>query len=155
MTGEGDPPLGYPVTPDIHAMTTGTGLDSVTLNPDLKTTDTGVTADMNTAGTTPGHSIGLPTTAHHVIGTPAHTATVAILPIIDHLLTTIPPEMTADLDIAPDTTNTNQPKDHQQQHRHHLRNMKIRNKNINKSPLMILPQNITAQTKVKLTLRMI
>ena len=43
--------------------------------------------------------------------------------------------MTADLDIAPDTANTNQPEDQQQQHRHHLGNMKIRNKNINKSPL--------------------
>ena len=151
MTGEGDHPLGNPVTPDIHAMTTGTGLDSAALDPDLITMDTGVTADMNTAGTAPGHSIGLPATAHHIIGAPAHTTTTKTLPTIDHLLTAIPPEMTADLNIAPDTANTNQPKDHQQQHRHHLRNMMIRNKNINKSPLMILPQNITAKTKVKPT----
>ena len=97
MTGEGDPPLGNLVTPDVHAMTTGTGLDSVALDPDLITMDTGVTADMNTAGTAPGHSIGLPATAHHVIGAPAHTTTAETLPTIDHLLATIPPEMTADL----------------------------------------------------------
>ena len=155
MTGEGDPPLGNSVTPDVHAMTTGTGLDSVALDPDLVTTDTGVTANMNTAGTTPGHSIGLPIAAHHVIGAPAYTASAETLPIIDHLLAAIYPEMIADLDIAPDTTNTNQPEDHQQQHRHHLENMKIRNKNIDKSPLTIHPWNITAQTTVKLTLRMI
>ena len=155
MTEEGDPPLGVQITPDIHAMTTGTGLDSVALNPNLVTMDTGVTADMNTTGTAPGHSIGLPTTAHHIIGAPAHTATTETLPTIDHLLAAIPPKMTADLAIAPDTPNTNQPKDHHHQHRHHLRNMRIRNKNINKSPLMIHPRNITAQMTVKPTLRMI
>ena len=155
MTEEGDPPLGNPVTPDVHAMTTGSGLGSVTLDPNLITTDTGVLADMNTAGTAPGHSIGPPIAAHHAIGAPACTATTETFPTTDHLLTAISPKMIADLDIAPDTANTNQPKDHQQQHRHHLRNMKIGNKNINKSPLTIHPQNITAQMKVKLTLRMI
>ena len=136
-------------------MTTGTGLDSVALDPDLKTMGAGVTADMNTAGTTPGHSIGLPIAAHHIIGAPAHTATAETLPTIDHLLAAISPEMIADLNIAPDTANTNQPKDHQQQHKHHRENMKISNKNINKSPLTIHPRNITAQTTVKPTLRMI
>ena len=123
MTGEGDPPLGNPVTPDIHAMTTGTGLDSVTLDPDLITMDTGVTANMNTAGITLGHSIGPPTTAHCITGAPAQTTTADTLPTIDHLLAAIPPKMIADLAIAPDTTNTNQPEDHHQQHRHHLGNM--------------------------------
>ena len=155
MTGEGDPPLGNPVTPDIHTTTTGIDLGSVAPNPDLVTTDIGVTAAMNTAGTTPGHSIGLPAVAYCIIGAPVHTATTEILPTVDHLLTTISPKMIADPDIAPDTANTNQPEDHHQQHRYHLGNIKIRNKSINKSPLMILLRNIIAQTKVKLTLRMI
>ena len=154
MTGEGDPPLGDPVTPDIHATTTGIDLGPVAPDPALVTMDIGVTAAMNTARTTPGHSIGLPTTAYHIIGAPVHTTTTEILPTVDHLPTAIFPMMTADPDIALDTTNTNQPKDHQQQHRHHLGNMKIRNKSINKSPLTILLRNIIAQTRVKPTLRM-
>ena len=136
-------------------MTTGIDLGSVAPDPTLITTDIGVTAAMDTAGTAPGHSIGLPAAAYCIIGAPVHTATAEILPTVDHLLAAIFPEMTADPDIAPDTTNTNQPEDHQQQHRHHLGNMKIRNKSINRSPLMILLQNIIAQTKVKLTPRII
>ena len=128
MTGVGDPPLGNPVTLDIHAMTIGIGLDSVTLDPDLVTTGTGVIADMTTAGTTPDPSIDLPVTAPHVTGAPAHTATTETLPTADLLPAATPPETTADLDIASDNANTNQPEDHQQQHRHHLRNMKTRNK---------------------------
>ena len=134
-------------------MTTEIGLDSVTLSTDLVTTDTGVIADMTTAGITPDPSIDLPVTAPHVTGAPAHTTTTETLPTTDLLLTATPPEITADLDIAPDNANTNQPKDHDEQHRHHLR--KTKNKNINRSPLTIHPQNITAQMKVKLTLRMI
>ena len=110
---------------------------------------------MNTAGTVPAHSMGLPATAYPVIGAPVYTTTTEILPTVDHLLTAIFPKMTADADIAPDTTNTNQPEDHQQQHRHHLGNMRIRNKSINRSPLMILLWNIIAQMKVKPTPRMI
>ena len=149
MTGVGDPPLGDPVTPDVHAMTTGTGLDSVALNPNLITTDIGVIACMNTTGTVPDPSIDLPVTAPCIIGASVHTTTAETLPTADLLLTAIPPKMIADLNIAPDNANTNQPEDHQQQHRHHLGNMKTRNKKINKSSLMIHPQNITAQMKVK------
>ena len=155
MTGEGDPPLGNPVTWDVHTTTAGIDLGSVAPDPTLVTMDIGVTAAMNTPRTTPGHSIGLPTTAYCIIGAPVYTTTAEILPTVDCLLATIFPMMTADPNIALDAANTNQPEDQQQQHRHHLGNMKIRNKSINKSPLMILFQNIIAYTRVKLTLRMI
>ena len=109
---------------------------------------------MSTAGTAQDPSIDLPITASHVIGAPVHIATAETLPTQD-LLTTIPPEMTADLSITPNTANTNQPKDHQQHHEHHLKNMKTRNKNINKLSLTIHHQTITVQMKVKATQRMI
>ena len=155
MTGVGDPPLGDPVTPGVHTMTTGTGPDSATLDPILVTTDIGAIANTNTAGTIPDPSIDLPIAAPHITGAPVHTTTAETLPTADLLLLAmISPEMTADLDIAPDNANTDQPEDHQQQHRHHPENMKTRNRNINKSPLMIHLPNITAQTKVKVTPRM-
>ena len=85
---------------------------------------------MNISGTIQDHSIDLPITAPHVIVAPVHITTTETLHTADLLLTAITPETTADLDITPNTANTNQPKDHQQQHKHHLRNMKTRNKNI-------------------------
>ena len=134
---------------------TGTGPDSATLNPVLVTTVVGAIADMDTAGTIQDPSIDLPLAAPYIIEAPVYTATAETFPTADLLLTIISPEMTADLDIAPDNANTGQPKDHHQQHRHHLRNMKTRNKNINKSSLMIHHQNITVQMKVKVTWRII
>ena len=109
---------------------------------------------MNTTGTIQDPSIDLLITAPCIIGAPAHIATTETLPTAD-LLAAAPPEMTADLNITPNTANTNQPKDQQQQHRHHLRNIKTGNKNKNKSSLMIHHQNITVQMKVKATWRMI
>ena len=155
MTGVGDPPLGDLVTPDIHAMTTGIGLDSVAHDPDSVTTDTEVIANMTTTGTTPVPSTDLPIAAPCVTGSPVYTTTTGTLPTADLLFTTTPPKMTAGLNIAPDDANTNKPKDHQQQHRHHLTTMKTRNRNINRLPLTIHPQNITAQMKVRLTPKMI
>ena len=155
MTGVGDPTLGDPVTLDTHAGTAGIGLDSVTLDPNLVTTDTGVIADMTTAGTVPDPSIDLPDAAPCITGAPVHTTTAETLPTADLLPTITPPKTTADLNITPDNATTNQPKDHPQQHRHHLENMKTRNKNINKSQLTTHHWNITAQMKVKLTPRMI
>ena len=155
MTAVGDPPLGNPVTLDTHTRTTGIGLDSVALNPNLMTTDTGVIAHMTTVGTIPDPSIDLPVTAPHITGAPVHTATTETLPTADLLPAITPPETTANLDITPDNATTNQPEDHPQQHRHHLKNMKTRNKNINKSQLLTHHWNITAQMKVKLTPRMI
>ena len=98
--------------------------------------------------TAPDPSIDLSVTAPRTIWAPVYIATAETCPTSD-LLTTIPPEMTADLSITPNTTNTNHSKDHQQQHEHHLKNMKTRNKNINKLSLMIHHQTITVQMKVK------
>ena len=109
---------------------------------------------MSTAGTAQDPSIDLPITAPHIIGVPVHIATAETLPTPD-LLATTPPGMTADLGITPNIANTNQPEDHQQQHEHHLENMKKRDRNINKSSLTILPQTITVWMKVKATQRMI
>ena len=111
-------------------------------------------ANMSTAGTAQDPSIDLPIAAPCIIGAPVHIATAETLPTPD-LLAAIPPETMAHLSITPNTTNTNQPEDHQQQHEHHLKNMKTRNKNINKLSLMIHHQTITVQMKVKTTQRMI
>ena len=95
-----DPPLGTPATQDAHAMTTGTGLDTVALDPNCITIDIEVTANMNTTETVPGHSTDPPIAATLTIGAPAHTATKEIHLTENVLLTTTPLEMTADLDIA-------------------------------------------------------
>ena len=109
---------------------------------------------MSTARTTQDPSIDLPITASHGIEAPVHIATAETLPTQD-LLTAIPPGTTADPSITPNTTNTNHPEDHQQQHEHHLKNMKTRDRNINKLSLTIHPQTITVWMKMKATQRMI
>ena len=109
---------------------------------------------MSTAGTAQDPSIDLPIAAPSIIGARVHIATAETLPTPD-LLTAIPPEKTADLGITPNTANTNQPEDQQQQHEHCLENTKARNKNINKLSLMIHHQTITVRMKVKATQRMI
>ena len=119
------------------------------------TTDTGVIADMTITETTPAPFTDLPIAASCVTEAPVHTATTGTLPTADLLLTATPPKMTADPDITPDIASTNQPEDHWQQHRHHLANMRTGNRNINRLLLMIHLWNITAQTTVKLTLKMI
>ena len=60
MTDIGDLPLGAPATPDIHAMTTGTDLDSVTLDPDPVTTTIRAAATRTLVEVSPGHSTDLP-----------------------------------------------------------------------------------------------
>ena len=136
-------------------MTKGIGLDSVAHGPNPATTGTGVIAVMTTAGTAPVPSTDPPVTAPPITGAPVHTATVETLPTADLLLAITPPKTTADLSTAPDNASTNLSKDHQMQHRHHLLNMKTGDRNINRSLLMIHPQNIIVQMTVKLTLKMI
>ena len=87
-------------------MTTGTGPDSAALDPILATTVIEAIADMSTTETAQDPSIDLPIAAPHVIGAPVHIATAETFPTPD-LLATIPPEMTVDLGIPPNTTNTN------------------------------------------------
>ena len=135
-------------------MTTGTGPGSAALDPILATTVIEAIADMSTTGTAQDPTIDLPITAPCVIGVPVHITTAGTLPTPD-LLATTPPGMTADPGITPNITNTNQPKDHYQQHEHHLKNAKTRDRNINKFPSTILPQTITVWMKVKVTQRMI
>ena len=65
--------------------------------PDPVTTDTGVIADMTTAGTAPVPSTDPPIAAPCVTGAPVHTTTIETLLTADLLLAITPPEMTADL----------------------------------------------------------
>ena len=109
---------------------------------------------MSTAGTTQDRPIDIPVTAPHIIGAPAHIAIAETLPTPD-LLAATPPGTTADPGITPNIATTNQPKDHHQQHEHHLENMKTRDRNLNKFPLTIPSQTITVQMEVKATQRMI
>ena len=60
MTEVGDLPLDIPATPDAHAMTTGTDLDSVALDPNPITTAIGVVAAMTLIEVAPDHSTDLP-----------------------------------------------------------------------------------------------
>ena len=152
--GIGDPPLGDPVTPDIHAMTTRTGPGSAAPDPIIAITIIEAVANMNTAGTAQDPPIDIPVPAPHAIEAPAHIAIIETLPTPDLLATTLP-GMTGDPGITPNTTTTNQPEDHHQQHRHHPKNTRTRDRNLNKFPLMILSQIITVPRKVKATQRMI
>ena len=107
MTGVEDLPLDITTTPDAHAMTTGTDLDSVALNPDPITTAIGVIAARTLAEVTPDHSTDLPITTSHMTGAPVPTAAIAIHLTTDHHLIGTFPEMTADLDIGPGNNITN------------------------------------------------
>ena len=111
--------------PDICATTTGTGTGSVAPAPTLTTTAIKVVADMSTTGTTQDPPIDIPITAPYAIEAPAHIAIVETLHTKD-LLAAILLGMTADLGITPNTTTTNQPEDHLQQHRHHPKNTRTR-----------------------------
>ena len=110
--------------PDAHAMTTGTDLDSVTLNPALMTTAIGVVAARTIAEVTPDHSTGLPITTSHMTGALAPTTTAATHLTTDLHLTEIPPKMTAGLNIDLGNNTINQPKDLHQLHIHHLGNLR-------------------------------
>ena len=109
---------------------------------------------MSTAGTTQDPPIDIPIAAPRVIEAPAHIAIVETPPT-PGLLTATPPGTTADPGITPNTTTTNQPEDHHQQHKHHLESTKTRDRNLNKFPSTILSQTITVWMKVKATQRMI
>ena len=134
MTEVGDLPLDAPATPDIHATTTGTDLDSVVPNPDPVTIAIGVAAAKTPIEVTPGHSTDLPTTTSHVTEAPVPTATIMIHPTAGPHLTGTLPGMTADPDIGLGNTITNQMEDLHPLHGHHPGN--TRTENTNKSQLM-------------------
>ena len=79
-TGVDDPPLDVTVTPDSHAMITGTDLDSVI--PDLApvTTDTGVVVTRTLTEVAPDHSMDLPITVFHVTEALVLTANAMTMP---------------------------------------------------------------------------
>ena len=135
MTGVGDLPLDTTATPDTHAMTIGTDLGSVALDPDPITTAIGVVATGTLAEVTPDHSTDLPIAISHVTEAPVPTATVTIHLTTDlHLIGTLP-ETTADLNIGPGNNITNQTEDLHPLHR--LHHGDIRTKDTNKqSPYM-------------------
>ena len=153
MTGVGDLPLDITVTPDAHAMTTGTDLNSVALVPDPITTAIGVVAARTLIEAIPDHSTDLPITTSHVTGALVLTAAIVTHLTEDlHPIGTLP-EMIADLDIGPGNNITNQTKDLHQLHKHHLGN--TRTKGTNKSQLTTHCQSTTAQMTMKATQMMI
>ena len=152
-TGVGDPALDITVTPDAHAMITGTDLDSVVPNPAPITTDTGVVAARTTLEVTPHYSIDLPIAVFHITEALVLTATTMTCLTADLHLIGILPKMTADLDINTGDNTTDQPGDLHQLHRHHLGN--IRTRDTNKSQLTTHCQSITAQMTMTATQRMI
>ena len=153
MTGVGDLPLDVTVTPDTHAMTTGTDLDSVALDPDPVTTTIGVVATRTLVEVAPDHSTDLPITTSHVTGALVPTTTIATHLTADLYLIGILPEMTEDLNTSPRNNVTNQTGDLHPLHRHHLGN--IRTGGTNKSQLMTHHQSTTAQMTMKVTQMMI
>ena len=153
MTELGDLPLDATATPDAHAMTTGTDLDSVALDPDPVTTVIGVAATRTLIEVTPDHSTDLPITTSHVTEVLVPTATAATHLITDLHPIEILPEMTADHDTDPESNTTDQTKDLHPLHGHHLGN--TRTKDTNKSQLMTHPQSTTAPMTMKATQMMI
>ena len=131
MTEVGDLPLDAPATPDVHAMTTGTDLDSVTLNPNPITTAIGVVAARTLIEVAPDHSTDLPIATSCMTEAPVPTAAIMIHPTTAPRLTGTLPVMTADPDIGPGNIITSQTEDLHPLHGHHLGN--TRTKDTNKS----------------------
>ena len=149
MTDVGDLPLDAPATPDIHAMTTGTDLDSVTLNAEPITTTIGAAAARTLVEVTPGHSTDLPAATSHMTEAPVPTATIMIHPTTDPHLTGTLPGMTPDPDIGPGNIITNQTEDLHPLHRHNLGN--TRTEDTNKSQSMTHHWNTIAQVMMTVT----
>ena len=134
-------------------MTTGTDLDSVTLDPDPVTTAIGVVATKTLIEVTPDHSTDLPIITSHVTEAPVHTSAFAIHPTTDPCLTGTPPKMTTDLDIGPGNIITDQTKDLHPLQGHHPGN--TRTKDTNKSQWTTHHRNTIAQMTMTATLMMI
>ena len=144
MTEVGGLPLDITVTPDTHAMNTGTDLDSVALDPNPTTTAIGVAATKTPIEVAPDHSTDLPAATSHMTEAPVPTTAIVIHPTADPHLTGTLPKMTADPDIGPGNISTNQTKDLHPLHGHHPGN--TRTEDTNKSQLMTHHWNTIAQT---------
>ena len=149
MTGVGGLPLDAPATPDVQTTTTGTDLDSVTLNPDPVTTAIGVAAARTLTEVAPGHSADLPTTTSYMTEAPVCTTVIVIHPTADPHLTGTLPGMTADPNIGPGNIIPNQTKDLHPLHGHHLGN--TRTEDTNKSQSITYHQNTIAQMMMTVT----
>ena len=134
-------------------MTTGTDLDSVTLNPDPVTTAIGIVAARTLIEVTPDHSTDLPIATSHVTEVLVPTTATATHLTTDLHPIEILPEMTADHDTDPENNTTDQTKDLHPLHRHHLGN--TRTKDTNKSQLTTHPQSTTAPMTMKANQMMI
>ena len=151
--GVKDPPLDVTATPDVHTMITRTDPGSVAPDLALVTTDIGVVVARLPIEATPGHSTDLPTIVSHITGAPVPTTTATTHCTTELHLIGILPEMTADLAINPESNTTDQPADTHPPHKHHLRNIRIRD--TSKSPLTTHHQSTTAQMIMTVTQRMI
>ena len=152
-SGTKDPPLDVIVTPDAHTMITRIDPDSVTPNLTPITTDIGIVAARTPAEVAPGHSTDLPAAVSHITGALVPTATAMTHLTTDLHLIGIPPEMTADPDINPESNITDQLMDLRPPHNHHHGFIRIRD--TSKSPSMTHHQNNTAQMIMTVTQRMI
>ena len=144
---------GCPTTPDIHAMTTGTDLDSVTLNLNPVSTAIGVVVARTLIEVTSDYFTDLPVTTSYMTEAPVPTATVVIHPTTDPHPTGTLPVMTADLNIGPGNIITNQTEDPHPLYRHHPGS--TRTKDTNKSQSMTHHQNTIAQMTMTVTPMMI
>ena len=153
MMGVIDPPLDNIATPDIHTMITRIDPGSVVPGPTPITIDKGVAAARTPIEATPGHFTDLPNVVSHATEAQVPTTTATSHHTADLHLIGILPEMTADLDINPETNTTDQPMDPHPPCKKHLGNIRIRD--TSKSPLMTHHQNTTAQMIMTVTQRMI
>ena len=134
-------------------MTTGTDLDSASLDPDPITTAIGVVATRTLIEVVPDHSTDLPVATSHMTEAPVPTTDITIHLTTDPRLTGTLPGMTADLDIGPGNCITNPTEVLHPLHRHHLGN--TRTIDTNKSQLTTHRQNATAQMTMTATQMMI
>ena len=143
LVGMTDQHLRIIATPGIPTMTIGTGTDSVDLNLANITLDIGVTVAVIIAEVVLDHFNDPYAIILHATGAQAHTTTAETNHIADPHHTGTSLKMTVDPEhINPPGTITNLQKDHLPVHNQHPGSLRI--EGINRSQLMIHPQNIIA-----------
>ena len=152
-TGMIDPPLAIIATPDVLTMITRIDPGLVVPGPAHVMIDIGVASIMTPVGATPGNSTDLPSVISHATEAQVPTAITMTHCTADLHLIEIFPKMTADLDTNPKNNITNWHKDPHPPHKQHLGSIRIRD--TSRSPLMIHPQNTTAQMIMIVTQKMI
>ena len=141
-------------TPDILTMTIETGTDSADLDLTHITSDIEVTVTVIPTEAVLDHFIDPHAIALCITEVLAHTTTAVTHHIADPHHVDIYPGETVDPEhISPPGNIINQHTDHLPVHSQHPGN--LRTEGTNRSPLMILPQNIIAQMNRTVTQRMI